>query len=166
MARCPSGIGFTSVMTGSPVSRSTIGLPSASSSGSSVSSIPVAQRRGRPMYSLVTIMSASALLRASTSGHRSAISDRPAPSRIRSWLRMRTTGTTPSGLAMVSIRLNPVAAPLLLARSRSMRSGRYQTSSVVRSVSQRLTAAVICRVPGSVVTATCRADSTVTAGAP
>jgi len=53
---------------------SPVGSPSSSRTGSSVSSMPVAQRRGRPTYSLVTIMSARDLFRASTNGFRSSIS--------------------------------------------------------------------------------------------
>lgn len=65
--RSDSGKGLFASITGWPSSSST-GLPSWSSCDSSTSSTPHAYRRGRAATSDVTIMSASDLLSASTSG--------------------------------------------------------------------------------------------------
>ena len=87
---------------------------------------------------------------------------------MRSALRSRTTGTTPSGLGMVSTTLKPLRrrAGLRRGQAHNLPCGPYMTASVVLSVSQRLSAAVIRWVPGSVRTVTCLADSTVTFGRP
>jgi hypothetical protein len=100
MARAPSGIGLTSTT-------SIVGRPSSPMMGSSVNAMLVAQRRGQPTYSEVTIMSASDLLRASPSGLRSLISLDPKSSTMRSGLRRLTTGAVPSGLVCSSTVANP-----------------------------------------------------------
>ena len=123
--------------------------PSSSRTGSSVSSMPVAQRRGRPTYSEVTIMSANALLSASHKRlevfdlgdafveYAVGVAAAGRPARRRADLR----STRQRGIRLCCAGLvGPVAG-----RSRQA----VQTASVVVSVSQRFTAAVRRRVPGS-----------------
>jgi hypothetical protein len=69
-------------------------------------------------------------------------------------------------VSLVEREVGGIGQPVGLARSRTMRSGRYGMAAVVVFVSHRLTAAVIRRVPGSVRVATCFADYTVTFGRP
>ena len=89
---------------------------------------------------------------------------------MRSVLRMFTTGTTPSGLAISSTVLNPVGmAPGLIGAQPDDPVGQIHARrgwTLACASSHRFTARVICRVPGSVSTATCFADSTVTWGRP
>ena len=116
-------------------------------------------------------MSARLLLSASTNGLRSSISEQP---EVAERCGRCCAGSRPAparaGSPISSTVLNPLAtAPCWSARNRDdldpADTSRPRWSWRAVS-SHRLIAAYICRVPGSVSTATCFADSTVTFGRP